>query len=116
MAEHLSGCSIALINLPGGTQVGLTVLDVSVPLDHRPPTTFCFTYHLLLYYQVSIDGHKMTVVGTDSCEVEPVEVDSVFLAIGERVNVLVNASQTPGKLTLSIYYLMKLNRQGMKAF
>ena len=58
----------------------------------------------------------MTVVGTDSCEVEPVEVDSVFLAIGERVNVLVNASQTPGKLTLSIYYLVKLNRQGMKAF
>ena len=52
----------------------------------------------------------MTVVGTDSCEVEPVEVDSVFLAIGERVNVLVNASQTPGKLTLSIYYLV------MKAF
>ena len=58
----------------------------------------------------------MTVVGTDSCEIEPVEVDSVFLAIGERVNVLVNASQTPGELTLSIYYLMKLNRQGMKAF
>lgn len=39
----------------------------------------------------------MTVVGTDSCEVEPLEVDSVFLAIGERVNVLVKANQTSGK-------------------
>lgn len=38
----------------------------------------------------------MTVVGTDSCEVEPVQVNSVFLAIGERVNVLIKMDQTPG--------------------
>ncbi|KAF6033174.1 hypothetical protein EB796_008520 [Bugula neritina] len=43
--------------------------------------------------EVSIDGHRMTVVGVDSCEVEPVVLDSVFLAIGERVNVLITADQ-----------------------
>ncbi|XP_067947625.1 uncharacterized protein [Watersipora subatra] len=46
--------------------------------------------------EVSIDDHKMTVVGTDSSEVEPTRVNSVFLAIGERVNVLVTASQSAG--------------------
>jgi len=42
------------------------------------------------------------VVGVDSCEVEPVEVVSVFLAPGERVNVMVKMDQQPGrKLTKS---------------
>ncbi|KAF6021296.1 hypothetical protein EB796_020399 [Bugula neritina] len=44
----------------------------------------------------SIDGHKLTLVGVDSCEIEPVVVDSVFLSIGERVNVLVKADQPIG--------------------
>jgi len=37
------------------------------------------------------------VVGVDSSEVEPVDVTSVFLAPGERVNVLVKTDQQPGK-------------------
>jgi len=46
--------------------------------------------------QVSIDGHKLIVLGLESCEIEPVEVDTVYLIPGERINVLVNMTQTPG--------------------
>ncbi|XP_067945827.1 uncharacterized protein [Watersipora subatra] len=46
--------------------------------------------------EVSIDNHKMTVIGTDSSEVEPVIVDSVFLAIGERVDALITAWKMSG--------------------
>ena len=58
--------------------------------------------------QVSIDNHTMTVISTDSSEVEPVTVDSVFLAIGERVNVLVTADQPSGK-ALHIVHISALN-------
>lgn len=39
----------------------------------------------------------MTVIGVDSSQVEPVTVDSVFLAIGERVDALVTADQPIGR-------------------
>jgi len=45
----------------------------------------------------------MTVVGVDSCEVEPVVLDSVFLAIGERVNVLITADQPEGEILCIIF-------------
>jgi len=38
----------------------------------------------------------MTIVAVDSCDIDPIVVDSVFLAVGERVNVLVTTDQVPG--------------------
>jgi len=48
--------------------------------------------------KVSIDDHQLTVVRVDGCEVEPVTVDIVFLSPGERIDVLVNATESPGNV------------------
>ncbi|MCG8624588.1 MAG: multicopper oxidase domain-containing protein, partial [Proteobacteria bacterium] len=46
-------------------------------------------------YKFSIDGHKMTVVGTDGYWLEPVkEVDYIIIHSGERYDFLLDATQT----------------------
>ena len=49
---------------------------------------------------MSIDDHMMKVVGVDSSEIQPISVDSVFLSVGERVNVIVKADKPAGKLLI----------------
>ena len=44
---------------------------------------------------MSIDGHKLTVVGTDGYWLEPIkEVDYVIIHSGERYDFLLNTTQT----------------------
>ena len=46
-------------------------------------------------YKFSIDGHKLTVVGTDGYWLEPVkEVDYIIIHSGERYDFLLDATQT----------------------
>ncbi len=46
-------------------------------------------------YRVALAGHRMTVVHADGLPVEPVEVDSLRIGMGERYDVLVDA-KNPG--------------------
>lgn len=48
------------------------------------------------HFSVSIVGHSMTVIATDLVPVAPTVVTSVFLAIGQRYDVIVDASAAPG--------------------
>ena len=53
-------------------------------------------------YKFSIDGHKMTVVGTDGYWIEPVKnVDYIVVHSGERYDFLLDATQT----TLDKYWI-----------
>ncbi|MBI4933615.1 MAG: multicopper oxidase family protein, partial [Actinobacteria bacterium] len=42
-------------------------------------------------YRVAVGGHRMTVTHTDGFAVEPVEVDTLLLGMGERYDVVVTA-------------------------
>lgn len=46
-------------------------------------------------YRVAVAGHRMTVTHTDGRPVEPVEVDSLYIGMGERYDVVVEADN-PG--------------------
>ena len=51
----------------------------------------------LYAYRFSIDGHKLTVVGTDGYWLEPVkEVDYIIIHTGERYDFLLSANNTDG--------------------
>ena len=51
----------------------------------------------LYAYRFSIDGHKLTVVGTDGYWLEPVkDVDYIIIHTGERYDFLLNATNTHG--------------------
>ena len=53
-------------------------------------------------YTVSLVGHSMTIVSTDFVPVQPVTVQSIYLAIGQRYDVVVNATATPGAYWLNV--------------
>lgn len=46
--------------------------------------------------QFSIDNHTLTVVEAEGTSIEPVEVQSLTLAVAQRYSVLVTLDQTPG--------------------
>lgn len=48
------------------------------------------------HFQFSIDGHSLTVIGTDLVPIVPYETDSVLVSIGQRVDVLVEANAAAG--------------------
>ncbi|KAJ4385589.1 hypothetical protein N0V93_010018 [Gnomoniopsis smithogilvyi] len=48
------------------------------------------------HFQFSIDGHTLTVIGTDLVPIVPYETDSVLVSIGQRVDVLVEANAAAG--------------------
>ncbi|KAI1258752.1 laccase [Xylariaceae sp. FL1019] len=54
------------------------------------------------HYQVSVVGHNMTVIETDLVPIEPVTVDNIFLAIGQRAHVLLTANQKAGNYWMNI--------------
>ena len=67
----------------------------------------------LYAYRFSIDGHKLTVVGTDGYWLEPVkDVDFIIIHTGERYDFLLSANNTNGSInnywmraeTLEIHY------------
>ncbi|KAK2028375.1 multicopper oxidase [Colletotrichum zoysiae] len=48
-------------------------------------------------FTVALVNHKMTVTGTDFVPVKPFETDSLYLSVGQRYDVLINADQDAGK-------------------
>lgn len=48
------------------------------------------------HFQFSIDGHTLTVVATDLVPIVPYTTDSVLVAIGQRVDVIVEANAEAG--------------------
>ncbi|QIN84448.1 multicopper oxidase domain-containing protein [Rubrobacter tropicus] len=53
-------------------------------------------------YRVALQGHRMTVTHTDGQPVEPVEVETIRIGMGERYDVLVEASN-PGAWQLAAH-------------
>ncbi|KAI0503422.1 multicopper oxidase-domain-containing protein [Xylaria bambusicola] len=53
-------------------------------------------------FQVSIVGHDMTVVATDLVPVNSFTTNNVFLGIGQRVDVTIDASKTPGNYWMNV--------------
>jgi FtsP/CotA-like multicopper oxidase with cupredoxin domain len=53
------------------------------------------------YYRLSLDGHPLHLVGTDSNLLDrPYALDELLLAPGERADLLVHATEGPGDYTL----------------
>lgn len=48
------------------------------------------------HFQFSIDGHNLTVIATDLVPIVPYATNSVDVAIGQRVDVIVEANAAPG--------------------
>jgi len=48
------------------------------------------------HFQFSIDGHNLTVIGTDLVPIVPYETDSVLVGIGQRYDVIVEANAATG--------------------
>jgi len=48
-------------------------------------------------FTVNLVNHKMTVTGTDFVPVKPFETDSLYLTVGQRYDVLIDADQDPSK-------------------
>ncbi|RPA99061.1 laccase 2 [Choiromyces venosus 120613-1] len=49
-----------------------------------------------IMFKFSIDGHKMKVVSMDWVPIKPYETDVIFVAIGQRYDVIVEADAVPG--------------------
>ncbi|EFQ33805.1 multicopper oxidase [Colletotrichum graminicola] len=48
-------------------------------------------------FSVNLVNHKMTVTGTDFVPVKPFQTDSLYLSVGQRYDVLINADQDSSK-------------------
>lgn len=46
------------------------------------------------HFKVHLDGHPFTIISTDFVPIEPQTVDWLFIAIGQRYDVLITANQT----------------------
>ena len=53
-------------------------------------------------YQVSIVDHNMTVIQTDFIPVDPLTTDTVFLGTGQRVDVVINATEAIGSYWMNV--------------
>lgn len=53
-------------------------------------------------YQVSIVGHDMTVIATDLVPVNAFTTSNVFLGVGQRLDVTIDASKTPGNYWMNV--------------
>ncbi|KAI4598663.1 hypothetical protein KJ359_002554 [Pestalotiopsis sp. 9143b] len=51
-------------------------------------------------FRFSIDGHKLTVIGSDLVAIKPYVTDSINLGMGQRYDVIVTANQKPGNYWL----------------
>ncbi|KAJ9142472.1 Multicopper oxidase [Pleurostoma richardsiae] len=55
-------------------------------------------------FTVSIVGHDMTVIATDFVPVNPVTVDSIYMGVGQRYDILIDANQTVGNYWMNVTY------------
>ena len=78
---------------PGGPLTPLSVINVQQGLRYRfrVLSTSCDPA-----YNFTIDGHRMTIIEVDGIEVQPVEVDSIPILVGQRYSVVVKADQPVG--------------------
>ncbi|KAI1111499.1 multicopper oxidase-domain-containing protein [Nemania sp. NC0429] len=53
-------------------------------------------------YQVSIVGHDMTVIATDLVPVNAFTTSNVFLGVGQRLDVTIDASKKPGNYWMNV--------------
>ncbi|KAI0390094.1 multicopper oxidase [Xylariaceae sp. FL0594] len=53
-------------------------------------------------FQLSIVGHNLTVIATDLVPVTPVTTPYVFLGVGQRLDVTIDATNTPGNYWMNV--------------
>ncbi|KAK4101287.1 multicopper oxidase [Parathielavia hyrcaniae] len=56
------------------------------------------------HFQVSLVNHTMTVIAADMVPVQAQTVDSLFLALGQRYDVTIDAVSTPGNYWFNVTY------------
>jgi len=56
------------------------------------------------HFQVSLVGHTMTIISADLVPVQAQTVDSLFLAVGQRYDVTIDASKTPGNYWFNVTF------------
>ncbi|KAK7914903.1 hypothetical protein PG985_012606 [Apiospora marii] len=61
-------------------------------------------------FQVSLVGHSFTVIGTDFVPIQPVTMDTVFLAVAQRYEVLID---TRGKPVDNYWFNVTLSATGL---
>ena len=55
-------------------------------------------------FTVSIAGHPMTVIATDFVPVQPYPVESVYMTVGQRYDVVIDADQPVGTYWLNVTF------------
>jgi len=56
------------------------------------------------HFQLSLVGHQMTIIAADFVPVNAMTVQSVFLGVGQRFDVTIDASQTPGNYWFNVTF------------
>ncbi|KAK4120739.1 multicopper oxidase [Parathielavia appendiculata] len=56
------------------------------------------------HFQVSLVNHTMTVIAADMVPVNAMTVDSLFLGVGQRYDVTIDASRTPGNYWFNVTF------------
>ncbi|AEO68473.1 benzenediol:oxygen oxidoreductase [Thermothielavioides terrestris NRRL 8126] len=56
------------------------------------------------HFQVSLVNHTMTIIAADLVPVNALTVDSLFLGVGQRYDVTIDASRTPGNYWFNVTY------------
>ncbi|EGS22488.1 uncharacterized protein CTHT_0020300 [Thermochaetoides thermophila DSM 1495] len=56
------------------------------------------------HFQVSLVGHQFTVIAADMVPVHSYNTDSLFLAVGQRYDVIIDASPTPGNYWFNVTF------------
>lgn len=84
---------------PDGTQGEYSVVEVTPGKKHLLRLINPSAEH---HYQVSIVDHDMKVVATDFVPVQPTVTDNVFLGVGQRMDVIIDAKQGSGNFWLNV--------------
>ena len=89
-----SNANATLINgkgrYAGGPASNLSVIRAQPGLRHRMRFINMACENA---FHISIDNHKMTIIEVDGIETEPLEVDILPIANGQRFSVVVNMDQ-----------------------
>ncbi|AEO58496.1 extracellular laccase, lcc1 [Thermothelomyces thermophilus ATCC 42464] len=56
------------------------------------------------HFQVSLVNHTMTIIAADMVPVNAMTVDSLFLGVGQRYDVVIEASRTPGNYWFNVTF------------
>ncbi|KAK3312917.1 laccase-1 [Apodospora peruviana] len=56
------------------------------------------------HFQLSLVGHDMTIISSDLVPVNAMTVSSVFLGVGQRLDVTIDASKTPGNYWFNVTF------------